>query len=94
VCRGFKPLHALFPLAGRLVRIFCPIIEVAVLPMFDTGQDLARGRPVASQVIGSDDPWGDIKPFSSLRKNFFAAFLSRRCWTRMSRILLSWSTAR
>jgi hypothetical protein len=60
VSGGFKPLHPAFPLAGRLVRIFRPIIEVAVLPMFHTGQDLAFGRPVAPQLIGNDDPW-DIR---------------------------------
>jgi hypothetical protein len=33
VTRGLKPLHAPLPLAGGLVRVFCPIAEVAVLSM-------------------------------------------------------------
>jgi hypothetical protein len=43
----FKPLHALLPLAGRLVGILGAVVEVAVLPMFDAGEDLALGRTVA-----------------------------------------------
>jgi hypothetical protein len=39
---GFEFTHVSFPLPGRLVGIFRTIIEVAVLPMFDTGQDLAQ----------------------------------------------------
>jgi hypothetical protein len=53
---GFEFTHASFSLPGRLVRIFRTIIEVAVLPMFDTGQDLALGRTVAPQLIGNNDP--------------------------------------
>jgi hypothetical protein len=56
----FKSLHPSFPLPGRLVRIFRPVIEVAVLPMFYTGQDLALGSTVAPQLICDDDPW-DIR---------------------------------
>ena len=33
VSGGFKPLHPSFPLAGRLVRIFRPIIEVGPNPI-------------------------------------------------------------
>jgi hypothetical protein len=53
---GFEFTHASFPLRGRLVRIFRTIIEVAVLPMFDTGQELALGHPVAPQLVGNNDP--------------------------------------
>jgi hypothetical protein len=53
---GFEFTHVSFPLPGRLVGIFRTIIEVAVLPMFDTGQDLALGRTVAPQLIGNNDP--------------------------------------
>jgi hypothetical protein len=37
--RRFEPLHAPLPLARRLMRVLGAIIEVAVLPMLDTGQD-------------------------------------------------------
>lgn len=35
---------ALFALAGRLVRILCPVIEVAVMTVFHAGQNLAPHR--------------------------------------------------
>jgi hypothetical protein len=36
--------------------MFRPIIEIAVLPMFYTGQAVAHGRPIAFQSIRDDDP--------------------------------------
>jgi hypothetical protein len=39
-----EPLHPSFPLAGRLVRILGAVIQIPVLPMFHTGQDLAQGH--------------------------------------------------
>jgi hypothetical protein len=44
---GFEPPHTLLSLAGRLMRILGAVIEMAVLAMFDMGQELAHGRPVA-----------------------------------------------
>ena len=35
-----KPLHAPLPLAGRLVRVLGAIIEIPMLPVFDTGEHL------------------------------------------------------
>jgi hypothetical protein len=55
--RGLEALHPLFPLARRLVGVFGAVVEVAVLPMFDTGEDLALGRTVAPQLVGNDHPW-------------------------------------
>ncbi len=54
---GFEPPHVPFPLARRLVGVFRPIVQVAVLPVFDAREDLLLGRPVASQPIGDNDPW-------------------------------------
>jgi hypothetical protein len=34
VTRGLEPLQALLPLAGGLVRLFRPVVKVAVLAMF------------------------------------------------------------
>ncbi len=31
---GLKPLHPPLPLTGGLVRIFCAVVEIAVLAMF------------------------------------------------------------
>jgi hypothetical protein len=54
---GLEALHPLFSLARRLVGILSAVVQVAVLPMLHTGQDLAHGRPVASQLICDDHPW-------------------------------------
>jgi hypothetical protein len=51
-----KPLHAPLPLARRLVGIFRPIIEVAVLPMFHTRQDLPLRSAVAFELVRDDHP--------------------------------------
>jgi hypothetical protein len=61
-----KPLHASFPLAGRLVGMVRAVVEVAVLPMFDAGEDLARGRTLAPQLIGHDHPWGIASVYQQL----------------------------
>jgi hypothetical protein len=59
---GFEPLHAPFPLAGRVVGILRTVVQIPVLPMFHTGQDLAHGRPIAFEVIRDDDPWDVPQP--------------------------------
>ncbi len=41
---GFEPLHAPFPLAGGLVRVFGAIVQIAVLPMLHA----LRGAPGVS----------------------------------------------
>jgi hypothetical protein len=53
----FKPLHVSFSLARRLVGVLGTIVQIAMLPMFDTGQELAHGGPVASQLICDDHSW-------------------------------------
>jgi hypothetical protein len=40
-----EPWHALFPLLRRVARILRAGVEIAVLPMFHPGQDLAHGAP-------------------------------------------------
>src|SRR4030095_5487193 len=56
VPRRLEPLHTIFTLPRRPVRVLAAIIEVAALPMFYSGQDLALGRAVALQLIRDDDP--------------------------------------
>jgi hypothetical protein len=60
VPRRLEPLHAPLPLARRLVRILCPIVEIAMLAVLHPGQDLPLRRAVALELIGDDDP-GDIR---------------------------------
>jgi hypothetical protein len=52
----FEPLHASFPLALRLVRIFGTVVQIAVLLVFHIGRDLASGRTIAPQLIGDNHP--------------------------------------
>ena len=51
---GFEPLHTPFPLACRLVRVLCAIIEIPMLAMLHPWQDLALGGPVALQFISDN----------------------------------------
>jgi hypothetical protein len=56
VSRGLESPHAALSLAGRLVRILGAVVQIPVLPMFHTGQDLAPGRTIAFQLIRDDYP--------------------------------------
>ena len=54
VARGLEPLHAALPLACGLVGVLGTIIEIPVLAMFYSWQDLALSRSVALEFIGDD----------------------------------------
>ncbi len=54
---GFEAWHATLALTRRPMRVFAAVIEVATLPMFHPGQELALGRAVALELIGDDDAW-------------------------------------
>jgi hypothetical protein len=47
VSGGFEFTHASFSLPARLVGIFGTIVQIAVLPMFNTGEELVLGCSVA-----------------------------------------------
>jgi hypothetical protein len=49
--RRFESLHAPLALAGRLMRVLRTVIEVAVLAMFHTREDVLLGRAVTFQLI-------------------------------------------
>jgi hypothetical protein len=51
---GLTPLHPSLPLAGRLMRVLRAVIEVAVLAMCHTREDVLLGRAVAFQLIRDD----------------------------------------
>ncbi len=53
---GFEPLHALFPLARRLVQVFRVVVEIATLAMFHTPENLPLRSAVASEFIRDDHP--------------------------------------
>jgi hypothetical protein len=64
--RGFKPLHAIFPLACRSMGVLTPVVEVTTLAMFDPRQALPLRRPVALELIRDDHPWRILEPFKQL----------------------------
>jgi len=54
VAGRLKPLHTLLPLAGGLVRVLRTIIQIPMLPMFHTPEELSLGGSVALEFIGHD----------------------------------------
>ena len=60
VARGLEPLHAPLPLTRRLMRVLSAIIEIPVLAMFYSRQDLALGGSVALEFI-RDDHSGHVR---------------------------------
>jgi hypothetical protein len=56
---GRKSLHAPFPLARRLVRVFRAAVQLAMLAMLHARQELVLGRPIALQLV-CDDHAGDV----------------------------------
>jgi len=55
---GLETLHAPLSLTGRLVGVLRSIIEIAVLAMFHSWENLALGGSVAFQLIGDDHTRG------------------------------------
>ena len=53
---GCEAAHRALALAGRFVGVFGPIVEIAVLAMFDAGQYLSLGSPIAGQFIRNEYP--------------------------------------
>jgi hypothetical protein len=47
MARRLEALHASLPLACRLVRVLCPIIEIPVLARFYPGEDFSLGGSIA-----------------------------------------------
>ena len=64
--RGRKQMHVSLALTGGLVRILCAVVEIAVLTMFYSRQNLALSSTVALQLIGDEHPWPILAPFKDL----------------------------
>jgi hypothetical protein len=54
VARGFELLHTPLPLTSGLMRVLRPTVEIPVLAMFDSWQDLALGGSIALEFVGDD----------------------------------------
>ena len=50
----FEPLHASLPLAGRLVGVLRPIVQIPVLTMFHPWEDLSLSSSVALEFVSHD----------------------------------------
>ena len=53
--RRLEPLHAIFSLACRAMRILTAVVEITTLAVFHPRQDLTLRCPVALQLIRDDD---------------------------------------
>ena len=65
---GLEPLHPAFPLARGVVGVFGPIIQLAVLAAFDTGEHLPLHGAVALELVRDDHPWDILTPLEELPK--------------------------
>ena len=70
-----EPLHAPFPLAGGLVGILRAVVEVAVLAMLYTRQDLLFGGPVTLEFICDEHPWHVRQAFEELAEELLGRLL-------------------
>jgi hypothetical protein len=75
VSRRFKPLHAPLPLAGGLMGVFGPVVEIAVLPMLDTGQEFPLRCAIAFELVGDDHPWYVGQALEQLAEEFLGGIL-------------------
>src|SRR5690349_3325725 len=57
VSSGFEAPHALLPLARRLMRVLCPIVQVTVLTVTNIRHDDPLCGGIAAQLVGNDHPW-------------------------------------
>ena len=55
--------------------IFRTVVEVAVLAMFDAGQDFSLRGAVALELIGHDDPGHVLAPFKELAEELLRGLL-------------------
>jgi hypothetical protein len=51
------------------------VIEIAVLPVFDTGQALPLCRPIAFEFIGDEHPWDVLASFEELAEELLGRVL-------------------
>ena len=68
VARGFKPLHPPLPLAGGLVGVLRPIIQIALLPMCHPRKELSLCSPITLQFVSNDHARHVLQPFEPFPK--------------------------
>jgi hypothetical protein len=70
-----EPLHAPFPLAGGLMGVLRPVIQIPMLAMFYTRQELSLGGSITLQLIRDDDSWSVLAPLEQLAEEFLRRLL-------------------
>ena len=71
----FKPLQVSLPLAGRLVGVLRPIIEIPVLTMFHPWKELPFGDSIALEFVGDAHARYVGQAFQELAKELRGRFL-------------------
>ena len=70
-----EPLHPSLSLAGRLMGVLCPVVQVAVLAMFHPREDLALRHAVALELIRDDHTRDICQPFEQLAEELLRRLL-------------------
>jgi hypothetical protein len=73
--RRLEPLHTPLPLACRLMGVLRAIVQIAVLTMFDTRQNLSLRRAIAFEFVRDDDPRDVSEPFEQLTEELLRGCL-------------------
>jgi hypothetical protein len=73
--RRFESLQVPLPLVGRLVRVLCAVVEIAVLTMLHTGGEFPLRRPLAGQFVGDNHSGHVLAPFQQLVEKLLGGFL-------------------
>ena len=94
VARGLKPVHAPLALTGGLVRVLRTIIEIPMLAMFHSWEQLSLSCSIPLQFVGDDDPRYVGQPLEQLTEALVRGALIPPTWTKLSSTLPSCSTAR
>ncbi len=71
----FEALHPSFPLAGGLMGVLRPVIQIPMLAMFHARQELPLGGSITLQLIRDDDPWSALAPLEQLAEEFCRSLL-------------------
>src|SRR5215813_5669097 len=75
MARGLEPLHAPLPLAGGLVGVLRPSVQIAVLAMFYPWEDLALSGSVAFEFVSDDHARHVSQSLEQLTKESLRRFL-------------------
>jgi hypothetical protein len=70
-----EPLHPALSLAGRLMGVCSAVVQVAMLPVLDSWQELALGRPIALQLIRDHHARDVPQAFEQLAEEFLGTCL-------------------